>query len=107
MRNQWKFLIQEGFRNLGADRTLSVSSVITLGVCGVVLSFLLTGLSLMKAVDERYMRSAGPLRVFVAPGHEKPAQLRELEGNLNALGALDSVVCVDKAQALQEFRRAF
>jgi cell division transport system permease protein len=107
MRNQWKFLIQEGFRNLGADRTLSVSSVITLGICGVVLSFLLIGLSLMKAVDERYMRSAGPLRVFVAPGHEKPAQLRELEENLNALGAFDSVVFVDKAQALQEFRRDF
>lgn len=107
MRNQWKFLVQEGFRNLGADRTLSVSSVITLGVCGVVLSFLLITLSLMRALDERYTRSAGPLRVFVLPGHEKPAQLRDLEESLHALDAFDSVVFVDKADALKEFRRDF
>ncbi len=107
MRNQWKFLVQEGFRNLGADRTLSVSSVITLGVCGVVLSFLLIALSLMKAVDERYTRSAGPLRLFVLPSHERPAQLRDLEESLKALDAFDSMVFVDKAEALQEFRRDF
>jgi cell division protein FtsX len=53
MRNQWKFLVREGFRNLGADRTLSVSSVVTLGICGTVLSFLLLGLSLLHAVDEK------------------------------------------------------
>lgn|SRR5690606_3726527 len=107
MRHQWKFLIQEGFRNVGADRTLSVSSVITLGVCGVVLSFLLIGLSLMKAVDERYTRSAGPLRIFVSSGHERAAQLGELEESLHALDAFDSVVFVDKAEALEEFRRDF
>lgn len=107
MRNQWKFLVREGFRNLGADRTLSVSSVVTLGICGAVLSFLLLGLSLLKAVDERYTRSAGPLRVFVLASHERPVHLRELEESLEALDAFDSVVFVDKAEALREFRATF
>lgn len=107
MRNQWKFLVQEGFRNLTADRTLSVSSVITLGICGAVLSFLLLGLSLLKAVDERYTKAAGPLRVFVLPNHEKTAQLRDLEEKLDAMNAFDSVVFVDKAEALREFRNDF
>jgi cell division transport system permease protein len=107
MRNQWKFLVQEGFRNLGADRTLSVSSVITLGICGAVLSFVLLGLSFMKAVDARYTQAAGPLRVFVDPAHERPASLRALEASLNEMGAFDSIVFVDKAEALSEFRRDF
>jgi cell division transport system permease protein len=107
MRHQWKFLLQEGFRNLASDRTLSMSSVITLGICGSVLSLLLLGLSLMKAVDERYTRAAGPLRVFVASAHERTSSLKALEGKLEAMGAFDSVVFVDKDQALRDFRRDF
>jgi cell division transport system permease protein len=107
MRNQWKFLVREGFRNLSADRTLSVSSVITLGICGTVLSFVLLGLSLMQAVDAKYTRNAGPLRVFVRAAYERPAELRALEARLNAMDAFDSVVFVDKEIALRDFRRDF
>ncbi len=107
MRNQWKFLVREGFRNLSADRTLSVSSVVTLGICGTVLSFVLLGLSLMQAVDTKYSRNAGPLRVFVSADYERPSELRALETRLNGTGAFDSVVFVDKEVALREFRRDF
>lgn len=107
MRNQWKFLVREGFRNLSADRTLSVSSVITLGICGTVLSFVLLGLSLMQAVDAKYTRNAGPLRVFVRAANERPADLRTLEARMNAMNAFDSVVFVDKEAALLEFRSEF
>ena len=107
MRHQWKFLVQEGFRNLRADRTLSVSSVMTLGICSAVLSALLLGLSLVRALDAHYSRAAGPLRVFVLPSHERPSELRAIEERLAALEAFDSVVFVDKSEALEEFRRDF
>lgn len=107
MRNQWKFLVSEGFRNLAADRTLSVSSVVTLGICGAVLSFVLLGLTVLRVVDERYTKAAGPLRVFVEPAHEKPASLRGLEEKLTEMGAFDSIVFVGKDEALREFREDF
>lgn len=107
MRNQWKFLVGEGFRNLAADRTLSVSSVVTLGICGAVLSFVLLGLTMLRVVDERYTKAAGPLRVFVQPAHEKPASLRALEEKLTGMGAFDSIVFVGKDEALREFRSDF
>lgn len=107
MRNQWKFLVREAFRNLTADRTLSVSSVVTLGICGGVLSLLLIGLSLMRAVDAQYSKQAGPLRVFVLPSHEKTSELRAVEKKLEDMEAFDSVVFVGKDEALREFRRDF
>lgn len=107
MRNQWKFLFQEGFRNLRADRTLSVSSVITLGICSAVLSALLLGLSLVRTLDAYYSRAAGPLRIFVLPSHERASDLRAIEARLAEMEAFDSVVFVDKAAALEEFRRDF
>jgi cell division transport system permease protein len=107
MRNQWKFLVSEGFRNLAADRTLSVSSVVTLGICGAVLSFVLLGLTMLRVVDERYTKAAGPLRVFVQAAHEKPASLRALEEKLTDMGAFDSIVFVGKDEALREFRSDF
>jgi cell division transport system permease protein len=107
MRNQWRFLVREVFRNLGADRTLSVSSVETHGVCGAVLSNLLLSLSLLKALDAHYSQKSGPLRVFVSADHERAADRRALEERMDALGAFDSVVFVDKEEALREFRRDF
>lgn len=107
MRNQWRFLVREGFRNLGADRTLSVASVVTLGVCGAVLSFLLLSLSLLKAIDAHYSQKAGPLRVFVDADHESPEDRLRIENGMKAMGAFDSMVFVDKDEALREFRRDF
>jgi cell division transport system permease protein len=107
MRNQWRFLVREGFRNLGADRTLSVSSVVTLGVCGAMLSFVLLTLSMMKSLDAHYSQKAGPLRVFVDMDHESASERRRLLEQMEAMGAFDSVVFVDKDEALREFRRDF
>lgn len=107
MRNQWRFLVREGFRNLAADRTLSVSSVVTLGICGAMLSSVLLGLSVLSVLDARYTRAAGPLRVFVESSHESASSLRALEDKLAETGAFDSVAFVDKDEALREFRRDF
>ncbi len=107
MRNQWRFLVREGFRNLGADRTLSVSSVVTLGVCGAMMSFVLLSLSLIKSLDAHYSQRSGPLRVFVAADHEGPSDRRALEQRLLAMEEVDSIAFVDKEEALREFRRDF
>jgi cell division transport system permease protein len=107
MRNQWKFLFREAFRNLGSDRFLSVTSVMTLGICGSVLSFLLLGLSLISAVDAKYSRQAAPLRVFILPAFERTADLRVFEEKISDLGEFDSVVFISKTEALNEFRRDF
>ena len=107
MRNQWKFLVREAFRNLAADRFLSVTSVMTLGICGAVLSFLLLGLSLMHAVDAKVSRQAAPMQAFILPTFERDADLRALEKKIDAMNAFDSVVFVSKADALQDFRAEF
>ena len=107
MRNQWKFLVREAFRNLGSDRFLSITSVMTLGICGSVLSFLLLGLSLITAVDAKYSKEAAPLRVFILPAFERTADLHVFEQKITDMGAFDSVVFVSKNQALEEFRRDF
>jgi len=107
MRNQWRFLVREGFRNLGADRTLSVSSVVTLGVCGAMMSFVLLSLSLIRSLDAHYSQRSGPLRAYVAASHEGASELRALEERLRALEGVDSIAFVDKEEALEEFRRDF
>src|SRR6186997_3093363 len=107
MRNQWKFLVREAFRNLGSDRFLSITSVMTLGICGSVLSFLLLGLSLMSAVDAKYSRQAAPLRVFILPGFERAADLKTFERKISEMGEFDSVVFISKTAALAEFRRDY
>ncbi len=107
MRHQWKFLILEAFRNLRADRFLSVTTVVTLGICGFVLSFALTALALLHAMDAEYSRQAAPLRVFIHPDHERTADLRDFENKLADLGGFDSVVFVSKDAALEEFTRDF
>jgi cell division transport system permease protein len=107
MRNQWKFLVREAFRNLGSDRFLSVTSVMTLGICGSVLSFLLLGLSLMSAVDAKYSREAAPLTAYILPAFERSADLRNFEQKIEASGDFDSITFVSKTQALENFRRDF
>jgi cell division transport system permease protein len=107
MRNQWKFLVREAFRNLGADRFLSVTTVMTLGICGAVLSFLLLGLSLLRAVDEKVSRQAAPLQAYILPAFERDADLRAFERKVEAMNAFDSVVFVSKTEGLRRLRAEF
>ena len=107
MRNQWKFLVREAFRNLGSDRFLSITSVMTLGICGSVLSFLLLGLSLISAVDAKYSREAAPLTVYILPAFERQTDLRNFEEKIEALGEFDSITFISKTAALEKFRQDF
>jgi cell division transport system permease protein len=107
MRNQWKFLVREAFRNLGSDRFLSITSVVTLGICGSVMSFLLLGLSLISAVDAKYSREAAPLTVYILPAFERSADLRAFEKKVEETGEFDSLRFISKTEALAQFRRDF
>ncbi len=107
MRHQLGFLLLEAFRGLRADRFLSATSVLTIGICSSVLSCLLLGLSLVLSLDASRSGPEAALRVFTRPGFEDSASLASLHLKLLRLGGFDSVVFVGKDDALMEFRRDF
>ncbi len=107
MRRQLGFLLLEAFRGLRANRFLSVTSIITIGICSAVLAVLLCGLSLVWSLDAARGGAAVSLRVFTKPDAEDSAGLAHLQAELLRFGGFDSVVFVSKDQALLEFRREF
>jgi cell division transport system permease protein len=107
MRHQSGFLLREAFRGLRADRFLSLTSVITIGVCSAIMAFLLLGLVLAFSLGGNRSGSDAPLRAFTRSGFEDSGGMARLRLKLEKLGAFDSVVFVSKDDALQEFRRDF
>ncbi len=107
MQNQFNFLLREAFRGLRADRFLSLTSVITIGVCSAVTAILLLALSLVFSLDRLGVGSDAPLRAFTRPEFEDGASIAGLRLKLEKMGDFDSVVFVSKDDALQEFRRDF
>jgi len=107
MQSQFKFLLREAFRGLRADRFLSLTSVITVGVCSAVTSVLLLALALVFSLNQLGLGSDAPLRVFTRPEFEDSASIAHLRFKLEQMNAFDSVVFVSKDEALQEFRRDF
>jgi cell division transport system permease protein len=101
------FLLLEAFRGLRADRFLSVTSLLTIGICSGVLSFLLFGLSLVFSLNASRTGPEAALRVFTRAEAEDSASLASLRRKLLQLGGFDSVVFVGKDDALMEFRRDF
>ena len=104
MANQFSFLWREAFRGLRADRFLSLTSVITIGVCSAVMSFLLLGLTLVFSLNKMGLGTEPPLRAFTRPEFEDNAGLASLRHKLEKLEAFDSVVFISKDDALGEFR---
>ena len=107
MANQFSFLWREAFRGLRADRFLSLTSVITIGVCSAVMSFLLLGLTLVFSLNKMGLGTEPPLRAFTRPEFEDNAGLASLRHKLEKLEAFDSVVFISKDDALGEFRHDF
>ncbi len=107
MRNQIGFLLTEAFRGIRADRFLSVTSMLTIGICSAILAFLLLGLSLIHSLDASRSESIGILRVFTRSDAEDSTSLANLKNKLLGLGGFDSIVFVGKDDALMEFRRDF
>jgi len=106
MKYQFGYLFAEAFRGFRSDKFLTVTSVITIGICTSVFAGLLLAFFLVRSLgggggDESLVR------VFPAPAAEDPASLETLEKRLRSMPGLDSVVFVSKRDALIEFRRDF
>ena len=107
MPNQFSFLLREAWRGLRADRFLSFTSIITIGVCSTVMAFLLFGLSLVFSLNNLDTGSDAPLRAFTQPESEDSTGLASLRLKLEKLDSFDSIVFVSKDDALMEFREDF
>lgn len=106
MKNQIGYLLVEAFRGFRSDKFLSVTSVITIGICTSVFAGLLLAFALVWSLGR-----SGPqdsvVRVFPGVRFEDRASLDRLEERLRRLPGLDSVVFVGKDDALLEFKRDF
>lgn len=106
MKHQLGYLFAEAFRGFRSDKFLSVTSVITIGICTSVFAGLLLAFFLVRSLGG----SGGGdslVRVFPAPHAEEPAALDALEARIRGIAGLDSVVFVSKDDALVEFKRDF
>jgi cell division transport system permease protein len=106
MKNQLGYLFLEAFRGFRSDKFLSITSVITIGICTSVFAGLLLAFFLVLSLGGRG-GDESLVRVFPAPGAEDPASLDALEAKLRSMPGLDSIVFVSKDDALVEFRRDF
>ena len=106
MKNQVTYLVLEAFRGFRSDKFLSVTSVITIGICTSVFAGLLLAVAMVWSLGNR--RSPDTVvRVFPASRSEDQASLDALEAKLHKLPGVDSIVFVSKDDALMEFKRDF
>lgn len=106
MKNQIVYLLLEAFRGFRSDRFLSVTSIITIGICNSVFASLLLALVFIWSAGSRGEKD-GVVRVFTKANAEDSASLASLERRLKGLSGIDSVVFISKDDALMEFKRDF
>ena len=106
MKNQIGYLLFEAFRGFRSDKFLSVTSVITIGICTSVFAGLLLAFALVWSLGKGE-EGDSVIRVFPGTRYEEQASLDALESKLHRLQGLDSVVFVSKDDALEEFKRDF
>jgi cell division transport system permease protein len=106
MKHQITYLLLEAFRGFRSDRFLSITSIITIGICNAVFASLLLAMSFVFSAGSRGEQD-GVVRVFTKAQHEDSASLAKLERRLKGLSGIDSVVFVSKDDALMEFKRDF
>lgn len=106
MKNQLGYLFSEAFRGFRSDKFLSITSVITIGVCTSVFAGLIFAFALVWSLGGSGT-SESVIRVFPAPKYEDQNSLDALESKLHRLPGLDSVIFVSKDDALLEFRHDF
>ncbi len=106
MKNQLGYLLLEAFRGFRSDKFLSVTSVITIGICTSVFAGLLLAFTLVWSLGGGGA-SDSVIRVFPGPKYEDQAALDGLESRLHRLQGVDSIVFVSKDDALVEFKRDF
>jgi cell division transport system permease protein len=106
MKHQLGYLFAEAFRGFRSDKFLSVTSIITIGICTSVFAGLLLAFFLVRSLGGGGGQDS-LVRVFPSPQAEDQASLDGLEARLRRLPGLDSIVFVSKDDALVEFRRDF
>jgi cell division transport system permease protein len=106
MKNQIGYLLFEAFRGFRSDKFLSITSVITIGVCTSVFAGLLLAFTMVWSLGKGEERDS-VIRVYPGARFEEQAALEALESKLHRLQGLDSVVFVSKDDALEEFKRDF
>ena len=106
MNNQLGYFFLEAFRGFRSDKFLSVTSVITIGICTSVFACLLLAVALVWSMGDRNA-SESLVRVFPHPKAEEASALDGLETKLKRLPGVDSVVFVSKDDALMEFKQDF
>jgi cell division transport system permease protein len=106
MKNQLGYLLLEAFRGFRSDKFLSVTSVITIGICTSVFAGLLLAFALVWSLGGGGA-SDSVIRVFPGPKFESQASLDGLEAKLHRLQGVDSILFVSKDDALEEFKRDF
>jgi len=106
MKNQFGYLIFEAFRGFRSDRFLSVTSIITIGICTSVFAALLLAMAFLWSAGSQGA-DEGTVRVFLKSEYEDENSLNTVENRLHNLVGVDSVFFVSKDDALMEFRRDF
>ncbi len=106
MKNQLGYLLLEAFRGFRSDKFLSVTSVITIGICTSVFAGLLLAFTLVWSLGGGGA-SDSVIRVFPGAKYESQSSLDGLESKLHRLQGVDSIVFVSKDDALEEFKRDF
>lgn len=106
MKNQLGYLLVEAFRGFRSDKFLSVTSVITIGICTSVFAGLLLAFVMVRSLGGGQAPDS-VVRVFPKPQFEDQGALDALEGRLRKLPGVDSIVFVSKDDALAEFKRDF
>jgi len=107
MKYQIGYLFAEAFRGFRSDKFLSVTSVITIGICTSVFAGLLLAFALVRSLGGTEKASESVVRVFPNPLSETQGALESLEAKLRRLPGVDSVLFVSKDDALEEFKRDF
>ncbi len=106
MKHQIGYLLLEAFRGFRSDRFLSITSIITIGICNSVFASLLLAMIFIWSAGNRGERDA-VVRVFARSQAEDSASLARLEARLKTLSGVDSVLFISKDDALIEFKRDF
>jgi cell division transport system permease protein len=106
MKNQLGYLFVEAFRGFRSDKFLSVTSVITIGICTSVFAGLVLAFALVWSLGGGGA-SDSVIRVFPKAKFEGQVALDGLENKLHRLPGLDSILFVSKDDALEEFKRDF
>ncbi len=103
---QLPFLLLEAARGFRSNKFLSATSVMTIGICASVFALSLLILTIVIQFTT-YRPEDAILRVYLTAEAEPEAARADLETKLKLVPGVDSLVFIDKEEALEEFRADF